>query len=120
MLIHPVVHEQIRLSRGGATIAAQWYWPPAVGNAERNSAMERASARFPTPDTTRPQITALGPPLGSASDMETDSAVHVLRMANVKPSSEMNEKFRCSTGSWPSAATTSSSVSTGFSTFMCS
>ena len=109
MLIQPVIHDKNRLYRGGLMIATQWYCPPAVGYAERNSPIDMASATFPMPAVSRPQITDDGPPLGSARDMDTESACHESRMANASPSSEMKEKFRRSSGSCPSAMTWASS-----------
>ena len=61
------------------------------------------------PAVTRPQITELGPPLGRANDIEAESAVHELRIANPIPNIDKKEKFRSRTGSWPRANSCASS-----------
>ena len=85
----------------GETMATQWYCPPAVGYAERNSAREEARQMLQIPAVISPHITDVGPPLGSATDIDTASAVHEFRMAKAKPSIEIKEKLRCSSGLWP-------------------
>ena len=85
-------------------IATQWYCPPAVGYADRNSASEAARARLQIPAVTRPQMTEVGPPEGRASEREAERAVQELRMAKARPSMARGEKLRCNSCLWPSLA----------------
>lgn len=94
-LIHPVTHEIPRLVFFQLMIAAQWYWPPAVGNALMNSAIEAARHRLKHPAVMRPQMTAEGPPDGKARLSDAANAVHVFKIAKARPSMEIMLKLRC-------------------------
>ena len=85
-------------------IATQWYCPPAVGYADRNSARDAARHKLHMPAVIRPQRREVEPPLGKASDIDAESAVHVFRIAKASPSIENNEKFRLSSCFTPRAA----------------
>lgn len=99
----------LRLHFFHETIAAQWYCPPAVGYAERNSAREAARHILQIPATMRPHMTELGPPDGKARVMEAARAVQVLRMAKARPSMDIIEKLRLSSCLWPSCASIAAS-----------
>lgn len=108
-LIQPVIQLKIGTHGFHAMTATQWYCPPAVGYADRNSASDAARHRLQTPAVTRPQMTEVGPPDGRARERDADSAVQELRMAKARPSIASGEKFRCSSALWPRAARASSS-----------
>lgn len=74
----------------------QWYCPPAVGYAERNSASDKLKHKDPSVEVTRPQRTETGPPLGRATDIEIDNAVHVLSSVKDSPNRDRNVKLRSS------------------------
>lgn len=93
----------------GHSIAAQWYCPPALGYALRNSARLAARHRLQTPAVINPQSTEVGPPLGRARDNDVASAVHEFRMANAKPSIASGENVRFSSWVCPSWARCSAS-----------
>ena len=106
---HPVIQLKIGTQLFQLIIATQWYWPPAVGYADRNSASDAASARLHIPAVIRPHSTDTDPPLGSASESEADSAVHEFKIAKASPSIDKGEKLRLSSCLWPSAARWSAS-----------
>jgi hypothetical protein len=93
-LIHPVTHDNCLLILGGEIMATQWYWPPAVGYAERNSASEAARERLQIPAVARPQTTETEPPEGRARDREAARAVQELRIAKARPSIVQRLKVR--------------------------
>lgn len=109
-LIHPVIHDKSGTHFFQPMTATQWYWPPAVGYAERNSASEAARHKLQTPAVTRPHTTLVEPPLGNASDIEADSAVHELRIAKANPNIDIGEKLLLSSPLWPRASSCSSSA----------
>ena len=109
-LIHPVIQLSTGLHDGQAIIATQWYCPPAVGYALRNSAREAASARLQIPAVINPQSTAEDPPLGSAKDREADNAVQEFKIAKASPSIDNGEKLRFSSCLTPNAASISASA----------
>lgn len=84
--------------------ATQWYCPPAVGYADKNSANDAAKAKLHIPAVISPQSTEVEPPLGNASDNEADNAVQEFRIANARPSMDRGEKFRFNSCLTPSAA----------------
>lgn len=53
-LIQPVIQERIGIHFLHEVTATQWYWPPAVGYAERNSAREVAMHKLQIPAVMRP------------------------------------------------------------------
>ena len=93
-LIQPVAKLMARLVDGQLMMATQWYCPPAVGYADRNSAKDAAKHMLQMPAKMRPQMTALGPPDGRARLREVESAVQLLRIANARPNMESMEKLR--------------------------
>lgn len=72
------------------------YCPPAVGYAERNSAIDAARAILQIPAVMRPQRTLVEPPDGSASPSEDESAVQEFKMAKASPSIDRRLKVRLS------------------------
>lgn len=82
----------------------QWYCPPAVGYAERNSARDVERQRLKKPAVTSPQMTEIGPPEGRAKLIDVDNAVHEFRIANASPSMDRGEKFRFNSCWIPKAA----------------
>ena len=70
-------------------MATQWYCPPAVGKADKNSAREAAKHRLQIPAVTNPHIVEVVPPLGNARESDAARAVQELRMAKARPSIEL-------------------------------
>lgn len=93
-LIHPVTQESPRFQPCGDMAAIQWYWPPEVGYAERNSPRLAARDKLHIPAVTKPHMTATGPPEGSASEREAARAVHEFNIANARPSIDHLENWR--------------------------
>jgi len=60
--------------------------PPAVGNALNISARLAARLKLQIPAVTKPHITAMGPPEGSANDNDAANAVQEFKIANDRPS----------------------------------
>jgi hypothetical protein len=87
------------------------YCPPAVGYAERNSAIDAAKAKLQIPAVMRPQSTLVEPPDGSARPSEDESAVQEFKMAKASPSMERRLKLRFSSPLWPRAWSCASSSS---------
>ena len=53
------------------------------------------------PAVIKPQITDVGPPLGSARDRDADRAVQEFRIAKASPSIASGLKWRLSSALWP-------------------
>ena len=110
MLTQPVIQLSIGCHLFQLMIATQWYCPPAVGYADRNSAKDAARHKLHIPAVMRPHSTDVEPPLGSARDSDAESAVHVFKMAKASPSIEVLEKLRLSSCFTPNAARWSASA----------
>lgn len=89
--------------------ATQWYCPPAVGYADRNSARLAARQRLQVPARTRPHRTATGPPDGRANGRPAPRAAQLLRMAKERPSMDHFENCRLKDWAWPICARCASS-----------